>query len=119
MKYCKPSSFQIIKIPCTFLVERTLSQKIIDLVSRYCDISKHDLKSLLKTRETAEARQLALYFIKAYNPGMTLERIGKFLNRDHATVLNSEKVVLNLIDSNKYFKSKFEFLKREIDNYLK
>lgn len=113
MKYCKPKQFAILKVPCIFLIEQSFNYKVLHLVSHYCEISVDVLKSVLKTREVVEARQIAMVLIKN-NSVITWQRLGKLFKRDHATVIYAIKTVSDLLITDKYFKSKFEFLDREV-----
>lgn len=113
MKYCKPQQFAILKVPCIFLIEQSFNYKVLHLVSHYCEVSVDDLKGIFKTREISEARQIAMVLINN-NSNITLRRLGRLFNRDHSTVVFSLNKVADLVYSDKYFRSKYEFLEREV-----
>lgn len=73
---------------------------IIELITRMTLISIRELQSKTRKREVAEARQIAMYFIKKYTK-ISLIEIGKIFNRDHSTVIYSIKNIESLKDSDK------------------
>ena len=66
---------------------------IIDMVSRYYNISVDDIKGKRRTSNIAQARQVAM-FITRDMTNLSLEDVGKeFGGKDHTTVLHSIKKV--------------------------
>ena len=62
---------------------------IIEEVCRFYDIEEPTLRGQGRTKETAKARQIAMYLIRNMTQ-LSLKDIGKeFENRDHSTVLHS------------------------------
>jgi len=76
-------------------------------------ITKEDLQ--LKTREETirEARQVCMYYLKIHTKA-SLQRIGLYYKKDHATVLHSVNTVKNQMDTNKYFNQKIEMMEESI-----
>ncbi len=73
---------------------------IIAQVSRYYSIEEAALRSTLKNKGTAEARQVAMYMIRKMT-NLSLPEIGREFGRDHSTVLHSiRKVESALKDPN-------------------
>ena len=73
---------------------------IISQVSRYYSIDETALRSTLKNKGTAEARQVAMYMIRKMT-NLSLPEIGREFGRDHSTVLHSiRKVESVLKDTN-------------------
>ena len=66
---------------------------IIGEVSRFYSVEESVLRSTLKNKKTAEARQIAMYLIRSLT-NMSLPEIGREFGRDHTTVIHS----LNKID---------------------
>ena len=63
---------------------------------------------IVKTKETRKreyvyARQLYAYFARKYTKDV-LSNIGKFINKDHATILHSINQVNNFLDTDKQMK---------------
>ena len=64
-----------------------------------------------------EARQLAVHFIHKHAK-FTLAKSGQRLNRDHSTVVHSNKVVANEIAISKKYREKYEFINGIILNKI-
>ncbi len=72
---------------------------IITQVCSYYSVDENALRSTLKNKGTAEARQIAMYMIRKITT-LSLPDIGKEFGRDHSTVLHSiRKVEAALKDS--------------------
>jgi len=56
-----------------------------------------------REREAKQSRQLFAKFMKKYT-NYSLGRIGKYIGRDHATILHSIKTVNNYYDTDKDFR---------------
>lgn len=68
-------------------------------VSDYFNISEVDLNSKSRTKEVAEARQIAMYLSRELT-NMSLPKIGEnFGNRDHTTVMHACDKIKSLINS--------------------
>lgn len=65
---------------------------IISEVSRFYAIEELTLRSSLKNKGTAEARQVAMYMIRTMT-NLSLPDIGKEFGRDHSTVIHSIKKI--------------------------
>ncbi len=65
---------------------------IITQVGQYYSIEETALRSTLKNKGTAEARQIAMYLIRKMTT-LSLPDIGKEFGRDHSTVLHSIRKV--------------------------
>ncbi len=61
---------------------------IIDKIADFYNISPEEISGKGKTRNVANARQMAIYLIRKLT-SQTLEDIGKLIGRDHSTVLYS------------------------------
>jgi hypothetical protein len=77
--------------------------KIIALVFQ---VDHQKLFEKTRKRNIVEARQAAMYISYKKIQGITLSKIGDFFNKDHSTVMYAIKMVENLYDSDKSFKSK-------------
>ncbi len=69
---------------------------IVEKIADYFNLTPEEITGKGKTRNVANARQMAIYLIRKLT-GQTLEDIGKLIGRDHTTVLHSiRKVEENL-----------------------
>ena len=77
--------------------------RIIDTVSTVTGITVQEIKGTSRKREIVIARQVAVYVIhqkyfgKGY--GVTWQRLGKSVCRDHSTAIHSVKTVKDAIDA--------------------
>ncbi|MBS4012211.1 MAG: chromosomal replication initiator protein DnaA [Bacteroidetes bacterium] len=74
------------------------------VVSNYFNIPLDKINSKTRKREIVQARQLAMYFSKAFTKASLASIGSKLGNKDHATVLHACKTVKNLSDTDKNFK---------------
>ena len=65
---------------------------IIARVADYYNITPEEITGKGKTRNVSDARQMAIFLTRKLT-GLTLEKIGTILNRDHSTVLHSIKMM--------------------------
>ena len=63
-----------------------------------------------RKRKHVEIRQLTMYFMTEHTKS-SLSEIGKFFNRDHATVLHAKKTIKNLIETEEEIKKMYELIK--------
>ena len=72
------------------------------------------LLDLERTREVAQARQIAMYLAKQHTKA-PLTAIGAAIGgRNHATVLHSCKAVQNLIETDKQFRYQIEEIEKAV-----
>ena len=87
---------------------------ITETVCRYFNIDEDSFNSSKRTREVAQARQIAMYLAKQHTKS-PLAAIGAAIGgRNHATVLHSCKAVTNMIETDKVFKSQIEEIEKLI-----
>jgi len=90
-------------------------EKIRDVVCEYFSLSIDAISTKSRKREVVQARQIAMYLSKQMTKS-SLSSIGNTIGqRDHATVLHACKIVNDLMDSDKNFRSSV----REIEEKLK
>ena len=90
---------------------------LAELKKIVCSISRIDYKTLIETRgrknrELVEARNMIMvpYFCvyeRSLEFPVTLDQAGMLFGKDHATVINSIKTVNQLLETDRYFKSKY------------
>ncbi len=90
-------------------------EKIRDAVCEYFSLSVDAISTKSRKREVVQARQIAMYLSKQMTKN-SLSSIGFTIGqRDHATVLHACKIVTDLMDIDKSFRSSV----REIEEKLK
>jgi len=90
-------------------------EKIRDVVCEYFSLSIDAISTKSRKREVVQARQIAMYLSKQLTKS-SLASIGNTIGqRDHATVLHACKIVNDLMDCDKNFRSSV----REIEEKLK
>jgi len=90
-------------------------EKIRDVVCEYFSLSVDAISTKSRKREVVQARQIAMYLSKQLTKS-SLASIGCTIGqRDHATVLHACKIVTDLMDCDKNFRSSV----REIEEKLK
>ena len=90
-------------------------EKIRDAVCEYFSLSIDAISTKSRKREVVQARQIAMYLSKQLTKS-SLASIGNTIGqRDHATVLHACKIVNDLMDCDKNFRSSV----REIEEKLK
>ena len=88
--------------------------RITEIVCKYFEIDEQSFNSSKRTREVAQARQIAMYLAKQHTK-LPLAAIGSAIGgRNHATVLHSCKNVTNLIETDKVVKSQIEEIEKII-----
>jgi chromosomal replication initiator protein len=91
--------------------------RITEIVSGHTRITIPEMKGKRQKREITNARQVAMYFAFQNKMG-SLAFIGKFFNRDHATVLHAVRVVNNYIVTGDPIKDTVERCRVEIDKRM-
>lgn len=67
------------------------NKELLEILQKVCDASgimPHDILSKTRKREVVIARQLFCYLTMTYY-NFTLVQVGRFLSRDHSTVIHS------------------------------
>ncbi|MEI6052424.1 MAG: chromosomal replication initiator protein DnaA [Opitutaceae bacterium] len=90
-------------------------EKIRDVVCEYFSLSVDAISTKSRKREVVQARQIAMYLSKQLTKS-SLSTIGNTIGqRDHATVLHACKIVNDLMDCDKSFRTSV----KEIEEKLK
>ncbi len=92
--------------------------EIVKLVSIYYGVSLDLLRSRLRTKPVAHARQVAMYLCRE-NTKASLTQIGrKFGNRDHTTVHHAWQKIGNLNESDPGFRGELRDLQQEVTSNI-
>jgi chromosomal replication initiator protein len=87
--------------------------EIILAVSKKYDISRDDILSSKRNKEIAMARHICVYIARTITT-LSQAQIGKALNRDRTTVISSEAVIKEEMESNNEFAMEVRELIRQI-----
>ncbi len=107
---------EILKVYVKFTHREISVEAIRKAVCDWSGISMEMFDSPKRTRDVAQARQIAMYLCKKHTK-VPLTTIGAAIGgKNHATVLHAIKAITNLIDTDKVFKHRIEELERQITN---
>ena len=88
--------------------------QLIAVVANSFQLTPADLKSRKRDRETALARQVAMYLIRE-KTNLSLEQIGNELgNRDHSTVVHACEKIAAALETDTYLKRKLAGIRQGI-----
>ncbi|HRY32208.1 MAG TPA: chromosomal replication initiator protein DnaA [Bacteroidales bacterium] len=99
-------------------VKNTAKEISIDYIQKvicdYFGLPLESINSKTRKREIVQVRQLAMYFAKKHTKS-SLATIGHHCgNKDHATVLHACRTVVNLIETDKQFRTYVEDLEKKL-----
>ena len=104
---------EILKVYVQLYQKEITLDHIIEVVCEYLNLDFARFNSTERTREIAQARQIAMYLAKQHTKA-PLTTIGAAIGgRNHATVLHSCKAVSNLIETDKAFRRQVEEIEKE------
>ena len=105
---------EILKVYVQLTQKEITIDHIIEVVCTHQSIDRERLNSTERTREVAQARQIAMYLAKQHTKA-PLTAIGAAIGgRNHATVLHSCKAVQNLIETDKQFRYQIEEIEKAV-----
>lgn len=79
-------------------------ERILKIVCENLGVDPEDVKSKTRKGEIAQARHIFCYLAYTSATGHTLTEIGRFIGRDHATVLHSRNKIKDFLTFDKYIK---------------
>lgn len=86
---------------------------ILDSVCKFYNIKKEELLARKRTKEIAQARQVAMYLISDML-SMPLAAIGNIFGKDHATVIYAKSKISEDMQKNKKFATEINDLKQMV-----
>ena len=105
---------EILKVYVQMTQKEITIDHIIEVVCGYLNIDRERLNSTERTRDVAQARQIAMYLAKQHTKS-PLTAIGAAIGgRNHATVLHSCKAVSNLMETDKNFRRQVEEIEKSV-----
>ena len=103
----------------TYYIPNFLIRKIQSIVCTQTGIKSEKIHYKTRKEEIREARQLIHYFSAKYTK-VALAKIGLWVgNKTHATVLNSNKKINNLIQTKRECRNKIREMEKEIITFYK
>ncbi|HIY46745.1 MAG TPA: chromosomal replication initiator protein DnaA [Candidatus Alistipes faecigallinarum] len=105
---------EILKVYVQLYQKEITIDHIIQVVCNYLNLDFARFNSTERTREIAQARQIAMYLAKQHTKA-PLTTIGAAIGgRNHATVLHSCKAVTNLLETDKAFRHQVEEIEKRV-----
>lgn len=103
---------EVLKVYVQMYQKEITIDNIIEIVCNYLNIDHTRFNSSERTREIAQARQIAMFLAKRHTKA-PLTQIGSAIGgRNHATVLHSCKTVQNMIDTDKSFRAQVDEIEK-------
>ena len=91
-----------------------VAEKIIASIGIYFELPKTYAMMKIRKRKYVKARQIAITMIMDNVKLLTYNEIGKYFEKNHATLIHSHKAVDNMIDTNIRFKQEYFALLRKL-----
>ena len=88
--------------------------KIIDIVCKFYNVKKEELLARKRTKNIAEARQIAMYLITEFI-NIPLESVGNIFGKDHSTVIYAKNKVADDMKKSKKLEIQINDLKQMIE----
>ena len=107
---------EVLKVYVEFNRKEITIEHIINVVCDELKIDRARFNSSERTREIAQARQIAMFLAKKHTQS-PLAAIGSAIGgRNHATVLHACKTVANFMETDKLFRQQFEQIEKKMLN---
>jgi len=88
-------------------------ERILKLVSNYCNVKLTELKGKGRTKQVAYARQLAM-FLGRKHTGLSYTALGKAFGKDHTTVISAVRKIEDLLQNDPATRGDMEALERNL-----
>lgn len=85
-----------------------LMSKVLQTVSEHLNVNVFDVLGPSRHQHLVDARHMAMLLMQ--QRGMSLKSIGRFMNRDHTSVLYSIRAIRNLIEIYPPYKDEYDQL---------
>jgi chromosomal replication initiator protein len=83
-------------------MDALFNKKLTNILNAVCiieEVRPSDIKGRNRTRALVDVRKLFVYFAKAIHPNISYVQIGKFLDRDHSTMIHYINYMNDTMDS--------------------
>jgi chromosomal replication initiator protein len=94
------------------------AEDIRNLVCQYFKVEPHMLESKSRKKIHSYPRNVYVYLCRQHT-GMTVEDIGKTLNRNHSTVLYASEMIEHKMKVDKKVRNQVDFLTRKLKDLIK
>lgn len=91
------------------------TEYILSIVSNYFGLTSDEILSSKRTQEISYARHIAMYLLREF-AHLSLPKIGKELNRNHATIINGINNIKSSMESNEDTKKIIDELTKNLEN---
>ena len=123
MKYCFNEPVDVVAPqvvrPVTFTYMRDVMCKILDFVVERTGVTKEQMKGRSRKIEIVEPRFMAISLMtEILGKRTTQTKIGEIFGRKHSLVIYATGVVDDMLRTNKYFKRRYETLRRDLRKEL-
>ncbi len=109
-----PLAKEILKVYVKYTRREITVDHICDVVCKHFGMDKDQFNSKKRTREIAQARQIAMYLAKNHTR-LPLASIGSAIGgKNHATVLHACKTITNLKETDRAFNTQIEIIEKKI-----
>lgn len=94
-------------------------KEIAQIVTRYYGLPYEDIYSKSRERRLVKCRQMAMYLVRVTTKN-SFDKIGDFLNLNHATVIHGSKVIEGLLHVDKSLRKEYTEIKLKLSmaNYI-
>ena len=89
-----------------------LMSKVLQAVSEHLNVNVFDVLSSCRKPDLVDARQMAMLLRR--ERGMSLKNIGRFMNRDHSTVIYDVNTVWSRIEVYPHFQTLYDELSQTL-----
>ena len=105
---------EILRVYVQFNQKEITIDHIRRVVCEYLNLDEEKFRSPKRTREIAQARQIAMYLSKQHTKA-PLTAIGAAIGgKNHATVLHACKAISNLLETDKAFRAQIEEIEKRV-----
>lgn len=96
-------------------VPEVTPERIMKIVAEHYNITPADLASSKRSRDIAYPRQIVMYLCRTVT-STPLQMIGKYLGKDHTTVIHGYEKIKAEIETNSNLQNTIEVLKKKINS---
>lgn len=84
--------------------------QIVNVIAKQLDVKPTDLYSNSRRRELVAGRQYAYWIIGKCWPRVSITQIGRVFNKDHATVLHSNKAFYDMVETDDHYFNELQII---------
>lgn len=92
----------------------TIAEKVFSTVSEAFGVTVDEIKSNQRAQKITKARNVSMYVLRSVIQGITLQEIGDFFKKNHATVSHSLNLVTDAMEKDSIFKNTVNNIIRQV-----